>query len=154
MVDLESMLFFACVGVLSYNYKSIISVMVYGSGLGHTVKCNSGYVTQTTLGTIRTPTIKLPSFEWELRFYPSLDLPDGLHDNTDILRDHLFVPTNIINTTLLCEYMYPGDIAPGEVKGCLISEFDDVCHVFTLEDSVPIDYKKYCKLFEQELENF
>ena len=128
--------------------------MVYGSDLGHAVKCKNGYVTQTTMGTIRTPMINLPSFEWELRFYTSLGISDGTYDNTDVLANIPFVPTTVNNTSLLCEYMYPSDIGSGEVKGCLISEFDDVCYVFTLDSSVPIDYIRYCSLFEQELENF
>lgn len=155
MSGLEAMVYFTCVGVLTYNYRTIVDLMVYGSGLGHVVRCkNSGFLTKTVMGTVRIPTVKLPSLEWELRFYPSLGISDGTYGNSDVLTNRPFVPTRVSNTTLLCEYMYPSDIGPGKVKGCLISEFDDVCYVFTLDRSVPIDYNKYCNLFEQELENF
>lgn len=155
MLGIEGMIYFMTVGVLTYNFRTIVDLMVYGSELGHIVKCkDGGFLTKTIMGMVRIPTVKLPSLEWELRFYPSLEIPDGSYDNTDILKNHHFVPTTVSTTSLLCEYMYPSDIGPGDVKGCLISEFDDVCYVFTLDRSVPIDYNKYCTLFEHELENF
>lgn len=155
MLGLEGMVYFMCVGVLTYNYRTIVDLMIHGTGLGYVVKCkNGGFLTKTTMGTVRIPTVKVPSLEWELRFYPSLDISDGTYGNSDILKNRAFVPTRVSNTTLLCEYIYPSDIGPGDIKGCLISEFDDVCYVFTLDSSLPIDYNKYCNLFECELENF
>mgnify|MGYP003628219148 CR=1 FL=1 len=136
----------------AYNYQTILDIAVYGSRMGHLKYHRKAVTTATTSGVVRLPSITLPSLDWEMRFYNDILIKDGIYYNSDVVKGRRYIPCRIYKDILICEYIYPSDIAAGVVKGCLISPFDDTCCIFTLDDNQPIDYRKHCEEFSQVLE--
>lgn len=140
----------------AYNYQEVVDFFLYGPGIGRVNLKKDQMTVETTSGNLRLPTVKLPSLDWEFRFFTqdvSRDyLKDGMHD-LDSVRNIEHRGCKIYRRNILCEYMYSSDITQTELRGCVVSVFDDSCYVFTVPRNSTIDYRKYCNEFMLQLED-
>ena len=137
----------------AYNYQTIFDIMVYGSRIGQIKNTRKKLTIDTMSGVVTIPSITLPSLDWDMRFYVNANMKVGMHDSVDVIdTDSKFVQCKINKDILICEYLYPRNIANDIVQGCIISPFDDSCYIFTLNENTPIDYLKHCNEFNKHLE--
>ena len=139
-----------------YNYQDVIDFFLYGPGVGRVILKSDNMTVETTSGDLRLPTLKLPSLDWEVRFFTKYvskdDLKDGMNDLDSVVNiEH--TKCKIYRRNLVCEYIYSNEFASSELRGCVVSVFDDSCYVFTVPKSGLIDYRKFCNDFMLQLED-
>ena len=82
--SLCSLFMVSFVGIIFYNYDTVLDFMIHGTGKGK-VRISKGNTTvDSNMGTIHLPNIKLPSLDWEVKLFKDTDdnssIKDGLND--------------------------------------------------------------------------
>lgn len=140
-------------GLAMYNYSSLISFIINGTGKGVISISKRNIIVDTTIGQLSVPNVKLPSLDWEVHLFKSEhDIKDGLN-GLDNVKDIDTIRCNVNGSTLLCEFIYPEQLCVEEIRGYISSIFDDECFVFTVKRGEMIDYRKFANEFMLILED-
>ena len=140
-------------GVALYNYSTILSIIINGTGKGIIRTSKRNATLETTEGVLSIPSVKLPSLDWEVHlFEKNCEIPDGL-SSLDVVKSINTTPCLVKGRTLICEYIYPEQLGAETIRGYVSSIFDNECYVFTINKGEMIDYRKFANQFMLEIED-
>ena len=144
-------------GYVLYNYSSILSFMIHGTGKGiiRQKKSSTNAIVDTTDGCLYIPIAKLPCLDWNVQLFKPENtehINDG-PNNLEVVSNIDMINCKIKGRNLLCEFFYPEDLGSKRIRVCISSIFDNECYIFTVEGGNMIDYRKYIKELENHLED-
>ena len=139
------------------NVDKILNFIFNTPGVG-IIKSNKNKLSvKTDKGIINIPSIKLPNFETSVFFFKKdIDFEDGMVDIelVELVDKDSIIHCKQYRNILITEIFKASDIEKKELRGCIKTEFEEKCFIFTLKNNEIVDYSLLFKRYENELENY
>ena len=141
--------------MLMHNIGKILNFVFNKPGVGIVKSTKNKLTVKTDRGNLCIPSVKLPNFETYVFFFDKeVDLEDGMVDLEKVnnISNKEIIPCKQHRNILITDILRPSDLGKKTLRGCIRTEFEEKCFIFTVKEGDIIDYVLLFKNYEEELE--